>query len=76
MREQEINLQLGRRIRHRRRSLQITQAELGKRCGISFQQVQKYECAANAPSAARLIMMAEALDVPLTYFADGLSDDR
>ncbi|HZZ34863.1 MAG TPA: helix-turn-helix transcriptional regulator, partial [Caulobacteraceae bacterium] len=39
-----------------------------------FQQIQKYECGANRISAARLWQLAEALEVPVGYFFDGLID--
>jgi transcriptional regulator with XRE-family HTH domain len=42
--------------------------------GIRFQQIQKYECGANRISAARLWQLAHALDVPISYFYDGLTD--
>ena len=42
--------------------------------GVRFQQIQKYECGANRISAARLWQLSEALEVPVGYFYDGLSD--
>ena len=44
--------------------------------GIRFQQIQKYECGANRISAARLWRIAEALEVPISYFYDGLGDSE
>jgi len=67
---------LGRRLYDRRRALGLTQKQLSKLVGISFQQVQRYECAANKMSATRLWDFAEALDVPVSYFYDGLQPDR
>ena len=40
---------------------------------MRFQQIQKYECGANRISAARLWKLAEALEVPVGYFYDGLA---
>ena len=62
---------IGRRLRARRRLLEWSQAELGERCGISFQQVHKYEAAVNRISASRLFSLAEALGVTGGYFFDG-----
>jgi transcriptional regulator with XRE-family HTH domain len=45
-------------------------------CGVRFQQIQKYECGANRISAARLWQLSEALEVPVGYFYDGLSDEE
>jgi transcriptional regulator with XRE-family HTH domain len=65
------DLELGKRIRLRRVEQGISQAELGSRIGISFQQVQKYEKGVNRVGAARLQQIATALDVPVTFFYDG-----
>lgn len=68
----DIDLQLGRRLRRRRRDVGLTQEALGLACGISFQQVQKYECAANRMSAVVLWRLARVLDVDVGYFYEGL----
>jgi transcriptional regulator with XRE-family HTH domain len=70
----EIDLHLGKRLRRRRRLLGLTQQQLAGACGVRFQQIQKYECGANRISAARLWQLAEALEVPVGYFFDGLLD--
>jgi transcriptional regulator with XRE-family HTH domain len=72
----DIDVHLGRRLRRRRRLLGLTQQELARSCGVRFQQIQKYECAANRMSAARLWQLAEALEVPVAYFFEGLSEAR
>ncbi len=69
-----IDIYVGRRLRRRRRLLGLTQANLGEQVGIRFQQIQKYECAANRISASRLFDLSEALHVPVQYFYDGLGD--
>jgi transcriptional regulator with XRE-family HTH domain len=51
----------------------MTQQELGDAVGIKFQQIQKYETGANRVSASRLWEIADALDVQVTFFFDGLS---
>ncbi|HEX7884369.1 MAG TPA: helix-turn-helix transcriptional regulator [Phenylobacterium sp.] len=72
----EIDIHLGRRLRRRRRLLGLTQQELAQACGVRFQQIQKYECAANRMSAARLWQLAEVLEVPVSYFYEGLTRDQ
>jgi transcriptional regulator with XRE-family HTH domain len=72
----EIDIHLGRRLRRRRRLLGLTQQELAHACGVRFQQIQKYECAANRMSAARLWQLAEVLEVPISYFYEGLTRDQ
>lgn len=71
---EEIDEHLGRRLRRRRRLLGLTQHQLADACGVRFQQIQKYECGANRISAARLWQLSEALEVPVGYFYDGLSE--
>ena len=66
----EINVYLGKRLRRRRLLLGLSQNALAVAVGVRFQQIQKYECAANSMSAARLWQLSEALDVPVTYFFD------
>ena len=70
----DIDVHLGKRLRRRRRLLGLTQQQLAGACGVRFQQIQKYECGANRISAARLWQLSEALQVPVAYFYDGLSE--
>jgi len=67
----EIDEHLGRRLRKRRRLLGLTQQQLATACGVRFQQIQKYECAANRMSAGRLWQLAQVLEVPVSYFYEG-----
>lgn len=70
-----IDLYVGKRLRQRRRLLGLTQQQLAGEVKIRFQQIQKYESGANRISASRLWSLARALDVPVSYFFDGLNDD-
>jgi transcriptional regulator with XRE-family HTH domain len=72
----DIDRQLGKRLRHRRRLLGLTQQQLAGACGVRFQQIQKYECGANRISAARLWQLANALEVPVGYFYDELPQQK
>ncbi|TMK32046.1 MAG: helix-turn-helix transcriptional regulator [Alphaproteobacteria bacterium] len=49
-----IDIHVGSRIRTRRIYLDMRQEELGRKLGLTFQQVQKYESGANRVSASRL----------------------
>src|ERR1700742_5306129 len=71
-----IDIHLGRGRRRRRRILGLTQQQLAGACGVRFQQIQKYECAANRMSAARLWQLAEVLEVPISYFYEGLTREQ
>ena len=68
-----IDLHVGQRLRQRRCLLGMTQQKLAQAVGIKFQQIQKYESGANRVSASRLWALAEALEVPVSHFFDGLS---
>jgi transcriptional regulator with XRE-family HTH domain len=65
------DIAIGQKIRLRRVEMGITQDELGKKLGVSFQQVQKYEKGVNRVGAARLQQVADALSVPVTFFYTG-----
>jgi transcriptional regulator with XRE-family HTH domain len=67
-----VDLYIGKRLRGRRRLLGLTQSELGSICGVRFQQIQKYESAANHISAAMLWRLAAGLGVEVQYFYEGL----
>jgi len=67
-----VDLHVGQRLRHRRWLVGMTQQQLANAVGIKFQQIQKYESGANRISASRLWDLANALDVPVSFFFDGL----
>jgi transcriptional regulator with XRE-family HTH domain len=56
---------IGRNIRLYRIERGLSQTALGESIGVSFQQIQKYEKAANRVPGSRLIQIARALDVPV-----------
>lgn len=65
----------GAKVRERRVMLGMSQGELADVVGLTFQQIQKYEKGANRMGASRLVQMAEALTVPISYFfAESLSE--
>lgn len=66
-----VDVHVGKRVRHRRWMLGVTQQQLGESVGIKFQQIQKYETGMNRISASRLWDIAEALDVPVSFFFEG-----
>jgi transcriptional regulator with XRE-family HTH domain len=68
-----IDVHVGARIRLRRTLLGISQSALAEAIGLTFQQVQKYEKGMNRVSSSRLMDMANALDVSISYFFDEMS---
>ena len=63
-----VDVLVGRRLCLRRKLLGLTQRDLAAATGLTFQQVQKYETAANRISASRLHDFARILGVPVCYF--------
>ena len=66
---------VGARVRIRRLELGLSQEKLAEQLGITFQQVQKYERGTNRIGASRLHQISLVLDVPITYFFDGATDE-
>jgi len=68
-----VDVHVGKRIRHRRWMIGMTQQQLADKVGIKFQQIQKYETGMNRVSASRLWDIADALEVPVSFFFEGLA---
>ena len=68
----EVDKHIAQRMQLRRVMLGMTQSDLAKRCGLSFQQIQKYETAGNRIPAARLFDISQALETPVAFFFSGL----
>ena len=66
-----IDVLVGQNIRICRLQQNFSQTELGRRIGVTFQQVQKYEKGANRVGASRLSQIADVLGVPLLALFDG-----
>jgi len=71
-----VDVHVGKRIRHRRWMNGTTQQQLADAVGIKFQQIQKYETGMNRVSASRLWDIAHALDVPVTFFFEGIDQNQ
>jgi transcriptional regulator with XRE-family HTH domain len=69
-----VDVHVGKRIRQRRWLTGMTQQKLAELVGIKFQQIQKYETGANRVSASRLWDIADALEVQVAFFFEGLKE--
>jgi transcriptional regulator with XRE-family HTH domain len=67
-----VDVHVGKRIRHRRWMIGMTQQQLAEKVGIKFQQIQKYETGMNRVSASRLWDIADVLGVNIGFFFEGL----
>lgn len=66
---------VGRNIKEKRVLAGLSQAGLGERIGVTFQQIQKYENGSNRVFASRLVQLANALGVPVTDLFGGIADE-
>jgi transcriptional regulator with XRE-family HTH domain len=69
-----IDRHVGSRVRMRRLMLHMSQGEIAKALGLTFQQVQKYEKGSNRISASRLQHLSQLLQVPVPFFFEGAPD--
>lgn len=67
-----INTFIGQRIKELRVNLGISQKDLGKLLGVTYQQAHKYECGTNRISASSLVVLAQKMNIPVSYFFEGL----
>jgi transcriptional regulator with XRE-family HTH domain len=65
-----IDRMVGLNIRIFRLAKDMSQTELGRAIGVSFQQVQKYENGYNRVGSSRLAKIAETLGVPVNRLFD------
>jgi transcriptional regulator with XRE-family HTH domain len=71
-----IDKYLGDRLRARRIMMKMTQGDLGKSLGLTFQQIQKYEKGTNRMSAALMVPLAKILDIDIGYFYDEIPNTK
>lgn len=67
-----IDKHVGNRIKLRRSILGISQEQLAKLMGITFQQVQKYENGVNRVGASRLYDIGKVLGVSVDFFFEDI----
>jgi transcriptional regulator with XRE-family HTH domain len=68
-------VQLGKKIKQLRLDRGLTQTELGKRIGVSYRQIQKYENGSNHILASRLYDLAKALSIDVANFFTDMHAD-
>jgi transcriptional regulator with XRE-family HTH domain len=74
MTKEEMNLHIGRRLMRRRRQLGLSLAQVSAKCGVSLQQIHRYEIGLHVVSAPRLWALSRCLGVSIGYFFDGLTE--
>jgi transcriptional regulator with XRE-family HTH domain len=72
----DVDKHVGKRLRERRLVLGITQGQLADLIGITYQQAHKYEHGINRISAGRLFEIARVLNCPVSFFYEGLGEEK
>jgi transcriptional regulator with XRE-family HTH domain len=71
-----VDNHVGKRLRLRRTVLGMSQEDLAKSLGITFQQVQKYEKGVNRIGSSRLFDITKVLGVTANFFFDDYGDSN
>ncbi len=66
--DKSIEKQIGLKLKVRRSSMGMTQDQLGRKIGVTFQQIQKYEKGTNKISISNLYKIADILKTDVSYF--------
>lgn len=59
--------QIGLQIRDARRAAKLSQMALGERVGRDHKTIHRWENALTAPDLTDLLLVADALDIPLAH---------
>ncbi|WP_257786725.1 helix-turn-helix domain-containing protein [Sulfitobacter alexandrii] len=70
-----VDAHVGKKLKQIRTLRRLSQTDVARKLNLSFQQIQKYEIGSNRVAASRLFELAQILDVPPSYFFDGLHDN-
>ena len=70
----DTDVRIGQMIRVMREKMGLSQKDVANKIGITFQQVQKYECAANRISAARLYEISRIFEIPMWRVINATGD--
>lgn len=70
-----VDVHVGAQLRKARMWAGLSQDELARAVGLTFQQLQKYEAGANRISASRLFEFATLTERPISFFFAGLDGE-
>lgn len=68
----DVDKHVGKRLKIRRNLMGMSQDDLAREIGVTFQQIQKYEHGTNRISAGKLFEFAEVMNVMVDFFFEGL----
>ena len=69
-----IDIHIGQQLKKRRQYMNFTQTDLATKIGLTSQQIHKYEKGRDRIAASRLFQFSILLDVPFSYFYEGLQE--
>ncbi|WP_295311552.1 helix-turn-helix transcriptional regulator [Roseobacter sp.] len=67
-----VDVHVGRKLKQIRTIRRLSQTDVARELNLSFQQIQKYEIGSNRIAASRLYELSRILDVPTSYFFEGI----
>ena len=70
-----VDVHVGRKLKQVRTLRRLSQTDVARKLNLSFQQIQKYEIGSNRVAASRLFELSQILEVPPSYFFEGLHDN-
>ena len=71
-----VDVHVGGRVRACRTLIGMSQEELGKPVGLTFQQIQKYETGRDRIAASRLWQFSLILGQPISWFFEGIGERK
>ena len=71
-----VDVHVGGRVKARRTLTGMSQEELGKHVGLTFQQIQKYEKGKDRIAASRLWQFSLILGRPISWFFEGIGKQK
>jgi transcriptional regulator with XRE-family HTH domain len=71
-----VDVHVGKRLKQIRTLRRMSQTDVAKQLNLSFQQIQKYEIGSNRVAASRLFELSRILDVPTSYFFEGIAESE
>ncbi len=69
-----VDIHVGRKLKQARTLRRMSQTDVARQLKLSFQQIQKYEIGSNRIAASRLYELSRILQVPTSYFFEGLNE--
>ena len=72
----EVDKYIGGRIYSLRLAQGFSRQQLSQIIGVTHQQLQKYEKGTNRISAGRLVLVAKSLGEEISYFYEGLEQNK